>query len=187
MAAAVREEQDERPDEVELLFDGEGPEVVEGQGGGGTEGVAGEVWEVLQEEDEDQQRAKLGKVGSGNDGADGDGEQGCDVEGKDAESAAGVEVTQAVDGVVGFPEAAGDEEAGEGEEEDDAAPAELGEVAGETLGGLGGLEASTVVKDEDEQDGEAAEAVEGGVASGFGGKGAGVGRRSGGRGGRIWG
>ncbi len=54
---------------------------------------------------------------------------------------------------------------------------------------MGGLEAATVMEDEDEQDGEAAEAVEGGIASRFGdgirGSGAGVGRRSGGRGGRI--
>jgi hypothetical protein len=34
VAAAVREEHDERPDEVELLFNGEGPEVVEGRGDG---------------------------------------------------------------------------------------------------------------------------------------------------------
>ena len=75
----------------------------------------------------------------------GGGEQGEEVEGKDAEGAAGVEVAQAVVGVVGLPEAAGDEEAGEGEEEDDAGPAELGEVAERGAGrgvGTGGLRRS---------------------------------------------
>jgi len=189
VAAAVREEDDNRPDEVELLFNGERPEVIEGKGGGSLEGVAGEVGEVLQEEDEDQQRAELGEVGSGKDRGDCDGEQGEDVEREDAEGAAGVEVTQTVDGMGHLPKAAGDEEAGESEEENDTAPAELGEVAGEALGGLGGLKASAVVEDEDEEDGEAAEAVECGVASGFGDgvrvRGSGVGRRSGRGGGRI--
>jgi len=183
VAAAVGEEDDHGPDEVELLFDGQGPEVVEREGGGGLKGVAGQVGEVLKEEDEDQQRFKLQEVSSGEQAGDGGGQQGGDVEGKDAESAAGVEVTQAVQGAVGFPKAAGDEEAGEGEEENDAAPAELGKVAEEALGGVGGLETAAVVKDEDEEDGEAAEAVEGRVASSFGdgggGSGAGARRTSG--------
>ena len=50
MAAAVGEEQDERPDEIELLFYGERPEVIERQGKRGLEGSCGEVREVLQEE-----------------------------------------------------------------------------------------------------------------------------------------
>ena len=178
VAAAVCEEQDDRPEEVELLFDGQGPEVVEGQRGGGAEGVAGEVREVLEENDEDQEGAELGEVCSVEYGGDGDGEQGEEVEGKDPEGAAGIEVAQANEVVGGFPKASGDEEAGEGEEEDDAGPAELGEIAGEALGGIGGLEASAIVEDEDEEDGEATEAVEGGVASSFGGRGAGDGRRS---------
>ena len=153
VAAAVGEKDDERPDEVELFFNGEGPEVVERQRGGGTEGVGGEVGEVLQEEDEDEQWPKLDKVGAGVQGSAGGGEQGEDVNGKDAESAVDVEVTQALKGVAGLPKRAGDEEAGEGEEEDDAAPAELSEVAEEALGGVGGLEAAAVVKDEDEKDG----------------------------------
>ena len=32
VTAAMREEQNQRPDEIELLFDGQGPEVIEGQG-----------------------------------------------------------------------------------------------------------------------------------------------------------
>jgi hypothetical protein len=72
------------------------------------------------------------------------------------------------DGVPGLPEGAGDEEAREGEEEDDSRPAELGEVANDALSRIGGLESSAIVEDEDEQDGETAEAVEGGVAAGFG-------------------
>jgi len=84
-------------------------------------------------------------------------------------------------GVVGFPKAPGDEEAGEGEEEDHAGPTELGEIASESLGGLGGLEAAAVVEDEDEEDGHAAEAVEGSVAAGFRGWGGNDRRRSGGR------
>ena len=146
VAAAVGEVEDQRPDEVELLFDGQGPEVVEGQGGVVTEGIAGEVGEVLQEEDEDQQRLELREMGAGEQGGDGGGEQRQDVERKDAESAAGVEVTQAVGGMVGFPKAARDEEAGEGEEENDAAPAELGEVAEEALGGVGGLETAVLLR-----------------------------------------
>ncbi len=126
VAAAVGEEEDDRPEEVELLFDGEGPEVVERQRGGGAEGVAGEVREVLKEEDKDQQRPELSEMRSMEKGVDGGGHKGEDVKGKDAEGAVGVEVPQARDGVVGLPKAAGDEEAGEGEEEDDAAPAELG-------------------------------------------------------------
>jgi len=151
------------------------------RGGRRSESVAGEVREVLEEEDEDQEGSELRKVSAVEKSDGGGGEQGQEVERKDAESAAGVEVSQAIVGVVGFPKAAGDKEAGEGEEEDDAGPAELGEVTGETLCGLGGLEASTVVEDEDEKDGEATEAVEGGVAAGFGGWGGNDRRRSWGR------
>jgi len=147
------------------------------------------VREVLQEEDEDEQRSKLGEVGAGEQAGDGGGQQGEGVNGKDAEGTVCVEVTQAVKGMVGLPKGAGDEESGEGEEEDDAAPAELSEKAEESLRRVGGLEATAVVKDEDEKDREAAEAVEGRVASGFGddigGSGAGTGRRSGEGGGRI--
>ncbi len=45
----------------------------------------------------------------------------------------------------------------------------LGEVARKALGGTGGLEAAAVVEDEDEENGEAAEAVEGRVTAGLGG------------------
>jgi hypothetical protein len=185
VAAAVCEEQDDRPKEVELLFYRQRPEMVERQGRGGAERVAGEVREVLEENDEDQERAELGKVRTVEYGGDGYSEQGEEVEGQDPEGAAGVEVTQANEVVGGFPKASGDEEAGEGEEEDDAGPAELGEVAGEALGGLGGLEASAVVEDEDEEDGEAAEAVECDIAPSFGDGRVGVRRKSGGRCGRI--
>ena len=145
--------------------------------------------EVLQEEDEDEQRSKLGEVGAGEQAGDGGGQQGEGVNGKDAEGTVCVEVTQAVKGMVGLPKGAGDEDSGEGEDEDDAAPAELSEKAEESLRRVGGLEATAVVKDEDQKDGEAAEAVECGVASGFGDgvrvRGSGVGRRSGRGGGRI--
>ena len=175
VAAAVREEQNDRPDEVELLFYGEGPEVVEGKEGGVVEGVGGQVGEVLEEEDEDEERLELGDGGAGVERAGGGGGEGQDVEGKDAEGAADVEVAQAVALTDGVPQAAGDEEAGEGEEENDAEPAGLGDETDEADGGLGGLEAAAVVEDEDHEDGEAAEAVEGDVAAGFGdGRGGGV-------------
>ncbi len=121
VAAAVREEHDDGPEEIELLFDGQGPEMVERQRGGRRlEGVAGEVGEVLKEEDEDEQRPELAKVSAIENSDGSGGEQGKEVERKDTECAAGVEVTQAVVGVVRFPETAGDEEAGEGEEEDNS-------------------------------------------------------------------
>ena len=50
MPAAVGKEQDQRPDEVELLFNGEGPEVIERKRGGVLDGVGGQVREVLEEE-----------------------------------------------------------------------------------------------------------------------------------------
>jgi hypothetical protein len=52
------------------------------------------VREVLEEEDEDQEGAELGEVGSRDEGGDGDGEQGSEVEREDAEGAADVEVAQ---------------------------------------------------------------------------------------------
>ncbi len=122
----VREKQDQRPDEIELLFNGEGPEVIERQRGGCAEGVAGEVREVLQEEDEDQQRLELREVSAGKKGGDGRRKNGEEVKREYTEDAARVEVSQAVESVVGLPQAAGDEKAGEGEEKNDAAPAETG-------------------------------------------------------------
>ena len=67
-------------------------------------------------------------------------------------------------GLEGVPELAGDEESGEGEEEGDSGPAGLGEVAEEADGEVRGLKASAVVEEEDEEDGEAAEGVEVGIA-----------------------
>ena len=91
-----------------------------------------------------------------------------EIERKNPQDATDVEVAQAVALTEGVPEAAGDEKAGEREEQDEADPAGLGEEADDADGGLGGLEASAVMEDEDHQDGEAAEAVEGAVAAGFG-------------------
>jgi hypothetical protein len=92
VAAAMCEENDEGPEEIELLFHGEGPEMVEGEGRGGFERVAGEVRKILKEADKDEKWAELGETGSGGEGGDGDGEQGKGVEGKDAEGASGVKV-----------------------------------------------------------------------------------------------
>src|ERR1700679_463164 len=59
VAAAVSEEQDQRPDEVELLFYGQGPEVVERQGRGALERDRGQMGEVLKKEEKDGQRPEL--------------------------------------------------------------------------------------------------------------------------------
>jgi len=127
------------------------------------------VREVLQEEDEDGERLELTESSAvHDDGGDRNGQQGDDIQGKNAEGAANVEVAQAMALAGAIPQAAGDEKAGECEEEHEADPAGLGQEAEDADGRSGGLEASSVVEDEDEQDGEAAEAVEGDVAAGFG-------------------
>jgi hypothetical protein len=162
------DEQDQGPDEIELLFDGQGPEVIERQGRRILERAHGQIGKVLQEEDEDGQRLELREGCAAGDGCDRGGEQGEHVQRKDPERSANVEVAQAMALTEGVPEAAGDEKTGEGEEENDAQPADLGSETDEAHGGRCGLEAPAIVEEEDHEDGEAAEAVEGGVAAGFG-------------------
>ncbi len=81
VAAAVGEEQDERPDEIELLFNGQRPEVIERQGEGGLEGSRGEMGEVLQEEDEEGERLELREGGTMQAGVDCDTEDHGEVQG----------------------------------------------------------------------------------------------------------
>ena len=167
VATTVGEEQDERPEEIELLFDGERPEVIERKGVGGLEGGGGEVGKILKEEDKDGQRPELGEGGTVSIGKDCCSEEHGEVEREDAESSADVEVAQAVGEADGVPKAACDEKSGEGEEENDSEPAGLRDVAEEPDSGGGGPEAAAVVEDEDQENGEATEAVKCGVALGF--------------------
>ncbi len=117
---------------------------------------------VLEEEREDTDAAESGREGSGIGGAEEDEEQREEVEGEDAEGAAGVEVAGPVGLAEGVPEDAGDEESGEGEEEGDAGPAGFEDVGNEANDGVVRAVSASVVVEQDEEDGEAADAVEGG-------------------------
>ena len=116
----------------------------------------GEDGEVLQKGDVEEDGLDFDEAAAvcdGDCGAEGEGDV---VEREDAESAAGVEVAEAVGLTDGVPKDASDEEAGENEEKRDAGPAGSGELAEETDDEVRGFEASTVVEDEDHEDSEAA-------------------------------
>jgi len=118
-ATSVAEQQKEWPDEVELLFYREAPEVMEGKGWNG-EGHGGQAGEILQEEGVEVKRAEWVALEEHYDGAE---DERCVVEREDAQGAADVEVAEEVGFAGGVPEDAGDEEAGEREEELNACPA----------------------------------------------------------------
>lgn len=162
--AAVFDEEDHGgPDEVELLFYAERPEVAEVEHGvkatGALEpGVAGPekvgiLGEGVKEADEVAEvegpeypvSAPLPVEERGGEEED---EEDAVIEGEDAEGAADVEVSNAVPGVAGVVEDAGNEETGEDEEEVDAGPAP-GQV--------------DVVLCDNEDEREGSEAVKGGV------------------------
>ena len=65
VATAVGEEKGDRPEEIKLLFHSEGPEVVEGERGGIVQTFDGEVREVLEKKDEDEEGLELSKCCAG--------------------------------------------------------------------------------------------------------------------------
>jgi len=136
-------------------------------------GCVGQFWEVLEKKDVEVQTASFSEVmarGEHGDRADG---QGGVVERKNAEDAAGVEVAEAMSGVGivdGVPEDAGDQKGGEHEEEFDADPSRGGKLAEETADEVGGLESAAVMEEVDEQDGDAAQTVQGQVMAAVGGR-----------------
>ena len=160
--AGFLENEEEGPDEVELLFDGEAPEVKDLEGRGDGAGEIGEVGHVLEEEGEDADAAERGLEGSREGGSGEEDKEGEEIEGKDAEGAAGVEVAGPVGFAEGVPEDAGDEEAGEDEEEGDAGPAGFEDLGLEADEGVGRAVAAAVVEKNDGEDGEAANSIEGG-------------------------
>lgn len=100
-ALLVKQKDDDGPGEIELLFDGQGPEVRERQSG--RTHIVADLWcdqiRVLEIESERQEFAV--EVKAKDQGGDG---EGCDdsvIEGEDAEDSAGVELAE--EGGVGEP------------------------------------------------------------------------------------
>ncbi len=133
----------------------------DGEGRGDGAGEIGEVRHVLEEERGDPDTAESGVEAAGEGCSGEDEEQGKEVEGEDAEGAAGVEVASPVRFAERVPEDAGDEEAGEREEERDAGPAGLEHMSAEADGGEVRPVAAGVVVEKHGEDGDAADAVEG--------------------------
>ncbi len=147
--ALAREQDDQGPEEVELLFNGERPD--------GKErcGAVEEVVDVHAEEDEE---GPGGEHLPGDEGSDGEADD--DIGREDAEGAADVEVAEVGGVELAMDEDAGDEEAGKDEEDVDAGPKQ-GDASG--------------VVEEDGEHGHGTEAVElrdsvfdGGDVRGFG-------------------
>ncbi len=152
-----REDQDEGPDEVELLFDAEGPEVLErpADAGGG----------VVVEEEQGAEEVNAGEreaAESGEDGKDGD----IEVEGrKDAEGAPEIEASErdAAGAVVFVKEETGNEVAGDDEEDIDAGGA-VEEGVPEKRGVVLEVVALEGVEGHDEKDRDGAKSIERGDA-----------------------
>jgi hypothetical protein len=176
-AAFFAEEEDgDGPDEIELLFNGEGPEVREGEGvgapvvadGGSDEGG------VLEVERERQEFAVV--VDAEDEGSDGKGSEHTVIKRKDAEDSASVELAKEGGVGEGIVEDSGNEEAGEDEEEVDAAGTKgEGAVNDGLEQGVGG--GGEQMRSKYGEDSEAADAIKGRyvarVGAGFGRCGAG--------------
>jgi len=129
-------------------------------------GCADERWDVLQEEVFEDVAVERGWVephGQAEKTGQCDGRPG---ERDDAQDAANVEVAQKMRlrGLQITPEDAGDEKAGEDEEDLDPGPSGGGEMSEEANQWVVRGESAAVVEDEDEGHGETTETVEGGFA-----------------------
>ena len=157
---------DEGPEEIELLFHVERPEVGDVEGAdvkGDAPAPESEVLGVGELIPLPAVPMEMEERGEGEKD-----EEDAVIEGKNADGAAGVEGAEEGGRVHGTEEDAGDEEAGEGEEKVNADPggvADLGEEIEDT--GAGGEVGPHEVIDENEEDGEAAEAVESGDVAEF--------------------
>ena len=117
VATTMGDEENQWPQEIELLFDRDRPEMVKREGERRFESAGCQVGVVLKEEDEDGERFELsegGAVGPGVDRGSGDGDE---VERKDPECPANVKVAEAMLLTDGVPLAACNEKAGEREKE----------------------------------------------------------------------
>ena len=141
-----------RPEDVVLLFDGEGPRGTDGWRERGVD-------EVLYEEEVGQPRSGFdGICNAGADepgGVEIDGDEQQDVERPDAEDAAAVEVAEVVGPGAGFEKDGCDEEAGEDEEEVYAGPAPEGGVVDPCAD-----EAGMAVVEDDDEDRDSAQSLE---------------------------
>jgi hypothetical protein len=155
----AQQENRDGPDEIELLFDGERPEVRKRKSRGPgvvAKALRNEVG-VLEVEGEGEELVM--EVEAEDEGGQGEGGEDAVVQGEDSKDAAGVELTKEAGIWERVVEDTGDEETGEDEEEIDAAGAKSEGFVDEGFErGVGG--GGKEVRTSDAEDREATDAVE---------------------------